>query len=72
MDFSKAFDSIKHSLLSKKLKKAPVNPYIINWLVDFLSDRKQMEMCQSWHHPRKCKWSLSFKSFLKRPNSLIN
>ena len=35
MDFSKAFDSIKHSLLSEKLKKAPLNPYIINWLIDF-------------------------------------
>ena len=34
MDFSKAFDSIKHSLLSEKLKKAPLNPYIINWLID--------------------------------------
>ena len=41
-DFSKALsDSIKQSLLSEKLKKAPLNPYIINWLIDFLSDRKQ-------------------------------
>ena len=38
---SKAFDSIKQSSLSEKLKKAPLNPYIINWLIDFLSDRKQ-------------------------------
>ena len=41
MDFSKAFDSIKHSILSEKLKKARLNPYVINWLIDFLSDRKQ-------------------------------
>ena len=41
MNFSKAFDSIKHSLLSEKLKKAPLNSYIINWLIDFLGDRKQ-------------------------------
>ena len=35
LDFSKAFDSITHSLLSEKLKKAPLNPYIINCLIDF-------------------------------------
>ena len=41
MDFSKAFDSVKHSLLSEKLKKAPLNSYIINSLIGFLSDRKE-------------------------------
>ena len=41
MDFSKAFDGGEHSLLSEKLKKAPLNAYIINWLISFLSDRKQ-------------------------------
>ena len=29
MDF-KAFDSVKHNLLSAKLKQLPLNPYIIN------------------------------------------
>ena len=28
MDFSKAFDSVKHELLSNKLKKLPLNPYM--------------------------------------------
>ena len=36
MDFSKAFDSVKHNLLSAKLKQLPLNPYIIN-----LSNRQQ-------------------------------
>jgi len=30
MDFSKAFDSVKHSLLSEQLKKLPLIPYVIN------------------------------------------
>ena len=41
LDFSKAFDSITHSSLSEKLKKAPLNPYIINWPTNFLSDWKK-------------------------------
>ena len=41
MDFSKAFYSVKHSLLSAKLKDLPLSPYIINWYQSFLVDRKQ-------------------------------
>ena len=34
MDFSKAFDSVKHELLANKLKKLPLNPmYITKKLV---------------------------------------
>ena len=32
MDFSKAFDSVNHELLSYKLKDVPLNPFIINWI----------------------------------------
>ena len=39
-DFSKAFDSVKHNLLSAKLKQLPLNPYIINWYHSFLSNRQ--------------------------------
>ena len=38
---SKAFDSVKHNLLSAKLKQLPLNPYIINWYHSFLSNRQQ-------------------------------
>ena len=33
MDFSKAFDSVNHKLLSIKLKGVPLNPFIINNLL---------------------------------------
>ena len=41
MDFSKAFDSVSHQILAEKLKSLPLNPYIINWWLGFLRDRKQ-------------------------------
>ena len=41
MDFSKAFDSVKHILLSEKLKNVPLNPYIINCYLNFLKNRRQ-------------------------------
>ena len=41
MDFSKAFDSVRHELLSCKLKSLPLNPYIINWYLSFLKNRQQ-------------------------------
>ena len=45
MDFSKAFDNIKHNLLVEKLKKSPLNPYIINWYISFLGERMQRVVC---------------------------
>ena len=41
MDFSKAFDNVKHHHLFEKLKQSPLNPYIINWYTSFLADRRQ-------------------------------
>ena len=41
MDFSKAFDSVKHHLLAEKLKNLPLNAYIINLYLDFLKHRQQ-------------------------------
>ena len=35
MDFSKAFDSVKHELLARKLKSLQLNPYIINLYLSF-------------------------------------
>ena len=41
MDFSKAFDNVKHILLSEKLKTLPLDPFVTNWYLSFLRDRKQ-------------------------------
>ena len=48
IDFSKAFDSVKHSLLSEKFKNVPLNPYIINWYLNFLKNRKQRLVCNDF------------------------
>ena len=36
MDFSKAFDRVKHNSLIEKQTQSPLNPYIVNWHVSFL------------------------------------
>ena len=41
MDFSKAFDNVKHSLVGEKLKALHLNPNVVNWYLSFLMDRKQ-------------------------------
>src|SRR6218665_3724183 len=40
LDFSKAFDTVKHSTLVKKLYRLDLPDNIYNWMVDFLLDRK--------------------------------
>ena len=37
-DLKKAFDSVSHNTVCKKLEKTKINPYIINWIANFLSD----------------------------------
>ena len=40
-DLKKAFDSVSHDILCSKLKNLPLNPYIINWIVNLLDGRDQ-------------------------------
>ena len=40
-DSTSASDTVSHYTLSDKLKATYVNPYVINWILDFLSQRKQ-------------------------------
>ena len=40
-DFSKASDTVSYYILSDKLTATCINPCVINWILDFLSQRKQ-------------------------------
>ena len=40
-DFSKAFDSLSHRILASTLRDVDINLYILNWLISFISNRKQ-------------------------------
>ncbi|MFZ2539674.1 MAG: reverse transcriptase family protein, partial [Oscillospiraceae bacterium] len=39
LDFSKAFDTVRHSTLADKISALPLHDSVHNWLVDFLTDR---------------------------------
>ena len=41
IDFSKAFDTVNHAILMKKLAKYGLDQYVIEWVLSFLSDRTQ-------------------------------
>ena len=41
LDFAKAFDKVSHSALLSKLKSYGFDGLLLDWLSDFLSDRKQ-------------------------------
>ena len=54
MDFSKAFDSVNHELLSYKLKDVLLNAFIINWYLSFLENRQQCIIYNSFQGQSKC------------------
>ena len=41
IDFSKAFDTVNHSILIEKLKSLKLPTFIHGWILHFLTDRKQ-------------------------------
>ena len=40
-DFKKAFDLIDHAILMAKLGDYELPPWVLDWIADFLTDRKQ-------------------------------
>ena len=46
-DFKKAFDTVPHNRLIYKIKNAGLSGNILNWISDFLKDRKQRVVIQS-------------------------
>jgi len=40
LDFSKAFDTVRHSTLAAKISSFPISANVYNWIVNFLSDRQ--------------------------------
>ena len=40
---------MRHVLLSEKLKAVPLNPYIINWYLNFLKDRQQRVVYKDYY-----------------------
>ena len=46
-DYRKAFDLIDHSISISKLSVLDIAPSVINWIIDFLSDRSQrIKLCE--------------------------
>ena len=45
IDFSKAFDTVRHELLLTKLRTLPMPPSIFNWINSFLTGRSQVCKC---------------------------
>ena len=41
VDLSKAFDTVNHFILIEKLQKLDIPPIVINWIINFLTDRTQ-------------------------------
>ena len=39
-DFSKVFDTVRHSTLLEKSAKLPIQDFAHNWLLEFLEDRQ--------------------------------
>ena len=48
IDFSKAFDSVKHDLLATKLKQLTLKQQVINWYLSILGDRQQRVICNNF------------------------
>ena len=54
LDFKKAFDKVPHRLLMKKLRMIDgIDPQIVNWIQDFLTNRTQQVIIQGKHSTKR-------------------
>ena len=52
VDFSRAFDSVDHNLLLLRLQKLNVDPYLVRWILSFLTDRRVRVRLGKRHYSR--------------------
>ena len=52
VDFSKAFDTVNHFILIEKLQKLDIPLIVINWIINFLTDRKQQVVINGRRYSR--------------------
>ena len=50
-DVQKAFDSVPHLPLLQKLKQIGINPYILRWVRNYLTEREQFVVVEGSHSP---------------------
>ena len=61
MDFSKAFDNVKHNLLVEKLKHSPLDVFIVNWYANFLDGRRRRVIFNNL----TCQWKIVNKGTIQ-------
>ena len=50
-DVQKAFDSVPHLPLLQKLEQIGINPYILRWVRNYLTEREQFVVVEGSHSP---------------------
>ena len=54
LDFRKAYDTVNHSILLKKLYKYGIHGHILNWFKSSLTDRQQFVSVNNNYSSKKC------------------
>ena len=76
IDYSKAFDTVNHSILFRKLLKLSIPSNILLWIFSFLTDQMQaissfgqtyLATCYPKYHSRVWHWSMSLLDICIRP-----